>query len=148
MYIMVLGVVDWVVSHLETKGWIVWRSDKEEQARLVALHRMYPGMIIVSVKAQLRGNKTVETAISQSEYKKLLEFCGSCPVWVMFIDAFERCIYSFDLNRYKDQVRQVKDKVYLHLNNMKYVRDLTLHELRELEEVPPRYAHVKRFFER
>lgn len=144
---MVLNVADWVVQHLESKGWTVWRSEKEDSAGIVALHRMYPQMIIVSVKAQLRSNKTVETPMNQSEYKKLLEFCGACPVWIMFIDAFERCIYSFDLNRYKDQVRHVKDKVYLHLSSMKYVRDLTLYELRELGDVPARYATVKRFFE-
>lgn len=144
---MIVSVVDWVVNHLESKGWIVWRSDKVQHAGLVALHPMYNARIIVSVKVALRCNKAVETTISHSEHKKLLEFCDSGPVWVMFIDAFERCIYAYSLDKYKSQVRKTKDNVYLHMTYMRFVRALTLEELRELGKVPAKYVTVQRFFD-
>lgn len=144
---MVLDVLEWVVEHLESKGWIVWKSDREDQAGLIALHTMYNQRIVVAVKPRLRSYNTLEATLSQSEYKKLLWFCDSGPVWIMFVDAHERCIYAYSLDKHKDQVRKTKDKVYLHLTYMKFVRALSIEELRALEAVPAKYAMVQRFFD-
>ena len=141
------AVVSWVVRHLESRGWLVWRSDSIEHAPMIALHPMYRTRVVVSVKKAMRSSKTPEVTINKEEFNQLVSMCDSGPVWVMFIDAFERCIYSMNVSAYKDQVRIERGKVCIHLGLMKYVRPLELSELRELGEVPARYACVTRFFD-
>jgi len=108
---------------------------------------MYRTRVVVSVKKAMRSSKAPEVTINKEQFQQLVDMCDSGPVWVMFIDAFERCIYSLNVSAYKDQVRIERGRVCIHLGLMKYVRSLELTELRELGDVPARYAVVSRFFD-
>jgi hypothetical protein len=104
---------------------------------------------VFDIKIYPRQFSRPYTRIDLPDYHTYLKI-GSVPVLLFFIDAFECCLYLYELNRKDDDRAPIIDngKVYFHLDEMTVCRSLTVGEVERLGEIkqPKRYTQTDRHF--
>lgn len=90
-----------VRSHLERKGWIVYKPHTEGAHAfdiLAILNKK--SAIAIDVKAKSRMNKYPATGINQKHFEEYKAFSDkhNMPFWVVFVDESQRTVYGNTLS--------------------------------------------------
>lgn len=141
-----------VREHLKEKGWCVYAPSFDGSFPVdgFALRSKEGGFDVVVFEAKTYPRRFAhsQTGIDLADFYTYKEIAQTLPLTIMFVDAFERCIYALNFREHSEKGVHEGGKVYFELEGMKKMRDLTRAELNSIGWIESAsYRNVKRFFQ-
>ena len=143
-----------VIAHLLSKGCMPYRPaiNGPHSIDLAVLDPSGGQMYLIDVKTYARRFKADQTGIDAADYRTYRDLTSQFPqatVYVLFVDAYERCIYGARLLELEPFATLEGTKVYFPLSRMRPHRELTKAEVERIGVNNPQgYRYVAPYFNR
>jgi hypothetical protein len=140
-----------VQAYLQAKGWDIFPHAPGVKAKVDSF-AMRPNttgidVIAVEIKTYARRYAYNQTGIDIADYFTYCEIIKTVPLTIVFVDAYEECLYGLPLHKTHERAIFEGNKCYFHLSDCQKMRDLTRAELSSIGWTKNiDYTNVPKFF--